>query len=209
MTKAQTNLEGLTSKEWHAAAGYDKADAETRKAWKDGECPAEHRAENEWADFVDATGPVHVCGSHWNPTVFTVFTFGAYGTTYVAVGHEPGLTSLENCLEAAAERLLEVAPGCFTEPDYEGVRDSMALEFSDECNRVASRLFCSYFSDLSAGQKSDVYAYLGRSEVSDDDVYEYVTRDMTYTESGFIPSWEWTIVGENMSRADVLALASR
>lgn len=58
------NINGLTLKNWLAAAGYEKADKELRKAWKDGEDPTEHRAESEWAAFVDATGSVHVCGEH-------------------------------------------------------------------------------------------------------------------------------------------------
>ena len=67
--------------------------------------------------------------------------------------------SLDEALEAAAEVL---PVGCFTEPDYEGARQTLI-------------------------------AATGK-EPSEEEVHEYATVDMTYTERGYIGSDEWQVL---------------
>jgi len=109
------------------------------------------------------------------PTHFAVFAFGAYATTYVAVGYEPnpyhGL-DIGDMLEAAAGAL---PSGCFDEPDYEEARADIASE-------------------------RDV----APESLTDEEVAEHAETDMTYTESGWLLSHEWTIVSEDMERDDLL-----
>ena len=77
--------------------------------------------------------------------------------------HVLAFGSLEDALEEAAARLLKVAPGFFEEPDYDA---------------AAQELFGCNMDEVADEQVSDV---MDRAE-----------QDLTYTESGFLPSWEWT-----------------
>lgn len=96
-----------------------------------------------------------------------VFHFGAYGDTHVlAFGR------LDGALEDAAETLKEVAPGVFTEPDYEAAEAEL---------------------------KEDP-----EWEEDPDQVHEHAETDLTYTESGWLLSHEWTVTSFD-SIADVLA----
>jgi hypothetical protein len=118
---------------------------------------------------------------------FVVFAFGAYGATYVAVPYEntrPGV-SIEDALEEAASKLLDVAPGMFTDLEMDATRDEMLAD-----------------GELTEEQHAD-----RDSDEVQDMVHERASVDMTYTESGYIASWEWTIVGEAMTRAELLAFA--
>ena len=81
---------------------------------------------------------------------------------------------LETALEDAAATLLEVAPGTFVEPDYDAARDEIMGETG-----------------------------CGDDMVSEDVVYERAEADLTYTESGWLPSWGWSIVGEGMSPEEI------
>lgn len=134
---------------------------------------------------------VHVAdGSESNAKRFYVFAFGAYASTLVAVGFDAGyrgvrFPDLESALDIAAEHLRGVAPGVFTEPDIDAARDEM----------LAS-------GDLSAEE----YADRECDDVSDK-VWQHAATDLTYTESGYIASWEWTILSENATRAEVLEMA--
>lgn len=129
-------------------------------------------------------------GSEPNAKRFYVFAFGAYASTLVAVGYAPGYyrdrtLSLEDALEIASEHLRGIAPGVFTEPDIEAAREEMYAS-----------------GDLSAEEHAD----RDSDEVSDK-VWEHATTDLTYTESGYIASWEWTIVSDNATRSEVLEMA--
>lgn len=165
----------------------------------------ERAAEREWVAFEQElsdihagelpslrdTRKVHLCGEA-PADRFQVFAFGAYGSTYVAVGFEPvrghaacvhGMASgrdFDDALEVAAETLLEVAPGSFTEPDYQKACNDVGVSFADS-----------------------------QAEVSNEDYAEILTRaeaDLTYTESGWLISHEWTIVGVK-TREELLAFA--
>lgn len=109
------------------------------------------------------------------PTHFAVFAFGSYHETYVAVGYEP---SYYGHTDIGA--LLEVAAaalpsGCFTEPDYEDTRADIAR---------------------SRG--------VAPESLSDESVAEVAEMDCTYTESGWLLSYEWFIISEDMERDDLL-----
>jgi len=130
------------------------------------------------AELAEADRKVHVCDSFDAPVQFTVFAFGAYANTYVSVGHEPGLRGIEDCLESAAEKLSQVAPGMFVEPDVQAARDE-----------ILGSTGC------------------GDDMLDDDAVMDHACADLTYTQSGYLPSYEWGLVSENMSREELLAFA--
>jgi len=121
-----------------------------------------------------SSGPrkVHVAGDgFWRATKRVhVFHFGAYADAHVLA-----FGTIDDALEDAAAVLLEVAPGMFTEPDY----DDAIKELSEE---------------------------LGRHP-EDSEVHERAETDLTYTESGYIASCEWTVTSFE-SIAAVLAWAS-
>ncbi len=106
--------------------------------------------------------------SNWQPGEGTawLFSFGAYGNAYVVA-----FGSLEDALEDAAATLRDVAPGMFVEPDYlEALADL-----------------------INAGEIEGFE--LGLDDLDDDqrcEVMEHAEVDLTYTESGWLASWEWT-----------------
>lgn len=91
---------------------------------------------------------------------------GAFVFHFGAYGctHVLAYGCLEDALEDAAAVLKEHAPGMLCEPDYEDARKDLAAELIG----------------LSA-------------EDADTMVAEYAESDLTYTESGWIPSHEWMI----------------
>lgn len=165
----------------------------------------ERAAEREWTAFEQELSDihaselpslrtprkVHLCGEA-PAERFLVFAFGPYGT-YVAVGFEPvrghaacvhGMASgldFDDALEIAAEKLLEVAPGLFTEPDYKETCREYNVDF--EAFKAARNPY------------DDFHAVVDEAEA-----------DLTHTESGWLLSHEWTIVG-TMSREKLLAFA--
>lgn len=84
-----------------------------------------------------------------------VFTFGAYGSTWVLVY----ANGVDSALEVAADWLKDNAPGHFVEPDYPDVD----------------------WTTLSSAEA--------------DALRECAEVDLTYTEAGWIPSWEWHVTG--------------
>jgi hypothetical protein len=148
----------------------------------------EHTAEREWAEFTAELAAAHgrtvtLCGDEQSDT-FKVFAFGAYGDHFIAVGSEPnryrrhGMDICE-ALEVAAA---ELQPGYFTEPDYEAACEELGVAFAE---------------------------FQAASDPCEDfeKVLQTAESDLTYTESGYLVSYEWTIVGESMDRAALLAFA--
>ena len=116
-----------------------------------------------------------------------VLWFGAYSSVRVLV-YAP---TLEEALEDAAQELRDRGwGGLFTEPDYED-----ALEDLQQKGKIPLDVT---WGDISACGVID--AVSGK-------VLDAAQADLTYTESGWIPSWEWGIMVEDPSRADLLALA--
>lgn len=194
----------------HAPAGYyfgaHEGDGSDFGFWE----TEEHAAEREWAEFTAELSDIHSSklaklratrevnlsdDSLSNSSVdhecthFVVFSFGAYGYTYVAVpyapsGFHPGV-DIQDALEAAAGWLADHAPGMFTDVDMDAARDEMLAD-----------------GELTAEEHAD-----RDSDEVDCKVHEHATADLTHTESGWLHSWEWTIVGEAMTRAELLAFA--
>ena len=71
----------------------------------------------------------------------------------------------ESALETAADWLSEHCPGVFTDPSTEEVARKELAE------------------DLQVDP----------STLTEDEVFEYATMDLTYTESGYLASWEWFV----------------
>jgi len=87
---------------------------------------------------------------------------------------------LESRLEEAAEWLREHEPGHFVDDEY------MAELYSEAVTE--------------AGDPEP-----GTSE--HDEATQAAETDLTYTESGWLPSWEWTIVFENPTKADLIGFS--
>ncbi len=104
-------------------------------------------------------------GRPGRPGSLWLFQFGAYADRRVLVWED----SLEDALEIAADTLLEHAPGTFTS------------------NEEIDELFKEALAE----------AVAEGADTEDDDVIrkaqEQATMDLTYTESGYLPSWEWTV----------------
>lgn len=103
-----------------------------------------------------------------------LFQFGAYGDTRV---YAWGCHALEDALEAAAVWLRDNAPGVFHEVDYAGAAEDVGApkdwDSADNVDRWGER------------------------------VREAAEVDMTYTESGYLASWEWTV--SEVTDADTVA----
>lgn len=118
----------------------------------------------------------------WWPNSY-LFSFGAYGSTYVlAYG-----SSLEDALEEAAAWLADNAPGHL-------------MPFGGEEHTDLIKEACH-----ERGIEFDPDKCCGVIEESWDDILQEAEADLTYTESGFLTSYEWT-VHENPSKADLIAL---
>lgn len=94
------------------------------------------------------------------------FHFGAYGDTHVVVFGRPD--RFEDALETAAECLLEHAPGLFSEPDY-----------VDAAREIGVALDTRGLADLPEDLAERISAE--------------AESDHTYTESGWLLSWEWSV----------------
>ena len=88
--------------------------------------------------------------------------FGAYGTTFMVVSD----SSLEGALELSAGWLAANQAGVFVEPEY-------PLDDQGNCTVVENNQVC-------GRSFSNMCTHLEDAEV-----------DLTYTESGWTPSWEW------------------
>ena len=97
-------------------------------------------------------------------TTLYLFGFGACGPTLL---YAWGCHSLEDALEAAGEWLRDNAPGLFTDPDYAGAAEDVGAP-----------------EDWDSADNIDEWG---------ERVQEAAEVDMTYTESGWILSWEWTV----------------
>lgn len=91
--------------------------------------------------------------------------FGANGDTHVSVHAR----SDEDALELAADYLADIAPGLFSEPDYADAAREMGL------------LLC--------------YQFLLAEEPELEEIRQRAEVDHTYTEAGWLLSWEWGIDG--------------
>lgn len=109
-----------------------------------------------------------------------LFSFGAYGDTRVlAYG-----SSMDDALEEAAEWLAEHAPG------------HLIGRGSDELNELVAEAREEWVNDHER--------YPDEEEMHD--VFDRATADLTYTEAGYLTSYEWT-VRENPTKAELVALA--
>lgn len=109
-----------------------------------------------------------------------LFSFGAYGDTHVLTYG----SGMDSALEEAAEWLADNAPGHLMAHDSEELSDlftEAVQEFEEEHGR----------------------------EPDDEErceCFDKATTDLTYTEAGYLTSYEWT-VRENPSKADLIRLA--
>jgi hypothetical protein len=121
--------------------------------------------------FRDGTINPSERDSYSSNSVFT-FHFGAYGDTTVSLWAQSD--HVEDALEMAAEWLAEHAPGIFVEPDYADAAREIGVGTPFEGKDVA-----------------DLYA-AGEDELADR-ICTRAEMDLTYTESGYLVSWEWTV----------------
>lgn len=141
-------------------------------ARKSGSPAVAHPASGWQADPIWIANPLEIenpdpprWGFSVNHNRVIVFSFGAYASTMVAVVSQ----SLDDALETAAGWLADHAPGVFVEPDYlDAYRDisgnSDATEIPDDLDDETA-----------------------------EEIREAAETDLTYTESGWIASWEWTM----------------
>lgn len=117
-----------------------------------------------------------------------VLWFGACGPTRLMVW----ANGLEDALEEAAEWLAENAPGLIMTHDSEELR-SLVREACEE-----------------RGISYDDMPWRGDDDAQEawNDACDAATVDHTYTESGWIPSWEWGICLEDPTRAELLEYAA-
>lgn len=108
-----------------------------------------------------------------------VLWFGACGSTYLMVWER----SLEDALETCAEWLADNAPGLIDAHDSEHLKEL----YTEACE--------------------DLFPGVAEDDLDDDQRCEaqgQATADMTYTEAGYLTSYEWGIMfDEGASRADV------
>jgi hypothetical protein len=117
----------------------------------------------------------------WHDNCF-VFWFGSCGTTYV-LAYGKGIDS---ALESAAQWLADYAPGHIMPHDSEELQELLRearIEFRKENQRL---------EDPDHGSED-----MSR-------VYESATADLTYTESGYLTSYDWGIALDNPNPAELL-----
>jgi hypothetical protein len=120
-----------------------------------------------------------------------VMWFGAYGSIKVYVWAR----CFEDAFEEAAEYAGEHAPGVFTEPDYLDAardeyaeRESIGWEAGDHPTSRYARVRAVYSdgADPFTPYREDIDA-----DAWQEAVQERAETDLTYTESGYVASWEW------------------
>lgn len=108
-----------------------------------------------------------------------VLWFGACGPTRLMVW----ANGLDSALELAGEWLAEHAPGHIMAHDSEELRA------------------------LVRASAEDLGLDLSRSVDAEYRAHDHATADLTYTEAGYLTSWEWGIDLEDPTRATLLAFA--
>lgn len=86
--------------------------------------------------------------------------------------------------------------------------DSLEDALETAADFLANHGFSGHFVDMTDAYQ-DAARDLGLDWPSDDEhvvckVVDAAEADLTYTESGFIPSWEWGYLAENPTRDDLL-----
>lgn len=150
--------------------------------WHLAERRAERLYENDPASGLGC-GPlkVNMTGDRfWAHKSVWVFQFGACATTHVlAYGY------LENALEDAAAWLAKHAPGHLTEPDYEQAEH-----------------------ELQQDSLSGEHPLPDDPDLRQDAICQRAESGLTYTESGWLLSHEWTAT-ELREPGDLLAYVTR
>ena len=101
--------------------------------------------------------------------------------------------SLEAALGDAAQEIAERWPGLFTEPDYQDAFEDLQQDGTIPEGWTWA-MVSSMHPDTPPGRALQA-------------VMEHAEADLTYTESGWIASWEWGIVAEDPTRKELLAIA--
>ena len=110
-----------------------------------------------------------------------ILWFGACGATYVLVY----ANSLDDALEEAADWLADNAPGHLTTHSSGELKDLYTESLND-------------------------WRQEHEGEPSEEDewrIQEDATADLTYTEAGWLTSYEWGISGEDLTPAEIRTLA--
>ena len=181
------------------------------------------------AEWRDAHAPDH--HSYGRGMNRYVLWFGACAPTRVLVY----AYSLEEALEEAAGGILDAGwVGLFTEPDYHDAFEDLQRNpertvkypdktpcvfpqvdgtYGDYCtqhNSIRSGMYPCYACDASIKEEPIIPASVAFATLDAEQqnlVHEYAETDLTYTESGYIASWEWGIEVENPTREQLLELA--
>lgn len=122
-------------------------------------------------------------GHDGNSSPSFVLWFGTCGTTYLHVYAD----SLESALEECAAYLAEHAPGHVM--PYAGEEHTTLLREACEEHGVAF----------------DPDRFHGVIDSEADEILQFAEADLTYTESGFLTSYEWGISLENPTTAQLYA----
>lgn len=113
-----------------------------------------------------------------------LLAFGACGTTYVLAY----ASDLESALETAAEWLADNAPG------------HIMLHDSDELES----LYQDAIAEAQLPQPClEPFYRTPAEQQAYDDAYGVATADLTYTEAGYLTSYEWFIVSEDIGPAEL------
>lgn len=104
------------------------------------------------------------------------FQFGPYTGTNVFVWAGPAYRGLDDALEEAAGWLADNAPGHLLAPDDPHLKDLIKETLEDEGK--------TWKAWQQAIEDQEQWAY---------DVEESAFADLTYTESGYLTSYEWTV----------------
>lgn len=109
-----------------------------------------------------------------NPGNLWLFSFGAVGATHLAYWDD-GVQHLEGSLEEVAGWLVDNAPGHIMEHD-----DPYLKELIEDVLKERGRTWKEFIDDV-------------QSESWAQDVEQEAFADLTYTEAGYLTSYEWTV----------------
>lgn len=119
----------------------------------------------------------------WTRQSFVLW-FGQCAPTYVLVY----ANDLDSALELAADWLADNAPGHLlkhSDPELQTL-------YAEACHELYGVELPAPFGCIDERQAS---------------AYEQATADLTYTEAGYLTSYEWGIVAENPTKAHLIALS--